>query len=123
MKILSYIAIIIVGVLISEFIHYQNNENYYGKKPNGFKRSFFRWLDKRWNNLIISAGLSFIFMTLVYNGVNSDSITEWALHKVGEGDASLDVSGVTLTGIFAALSDWVGRKTGIVKPEIFTDNE
>lgn len=123
MKILSYIAIIIIGVMISEFIHYQNNESYYLRKPIRFKRSFFRWLNRRWNNIIIGVGLSFIFMTLVYNGVNNESITEWALNKVGEGDASLDVSGVTLTGIFAALSDWIGRKTGIVKPETFTDNE
>lgn len=123
MKIISYIAIIIVGVMISEFIHYQNNEEYYAKKPNGFKRSFIRWFNRRWNNIIIGIGLSFIFMTLVYNGVNNESITEWALNKIGEGDATLDVSGVTLTGIFAALSDWIGRKTGMVKPEIFTDNE
>lgn len=109
--------------MISEFIHYQNHEDYYGKKPNGFKVSFFRWLDKRWNNVIIGVGLSFIFMTLVYSGVNNDSITSWALSKLGEGDATLEVSSYTLTGIFAALSDWIGRKTGIVKPEIFTDNE
>ena len=118
-ELLIYSAIIIVGVLASEFIHYQNHENYYGKKPNGFKVSFFRWLDKRWNNILIGLFLSAIFVSLVNNGVNNSAITEWALNKVGEGDVGLQVSGYTLTGVFSILVDWIGRKTGIVKPEKF----
>ena len=118
-ELLIYAVVIFVGVIASEFIHYQNHEYYYGKKPNGFKVSFNRWISKRWNNLIISFCLSAVFVSLVHNGVNNSAITEWALNKVGEGDVGLQVSGYTLTGVFSILVDWIGRKTGIVKPEKF----
>ena len=119
---LIYALVIIVGVLATEFIHYQNHEDYYGKKPNGFKVSFERWFSKRWNNILIGMFFSAIFVTLVHSGVNNDALTNWALNKAGEGDLSLEVSGYTLTGIFAITVDFLGRKTGIIKPEKFPED-
>ena len=118
-----YAVVIFVGVIASEFIHYQNHEYYYGKKPNGFQRSFYRWFSKRWNNMIIGFTFSAIFVTLIHSGVNNDEITQWALNKAGEGDLTLEVSGYTLTGIFSITVDWLGRKTGIIKPETFIISE
>jgi len=69
--------------------------------------------------MIIGFTFSAIFVTLIHSGVNNEEITQWALNKAGEGDLTLEVSGYTLTGIFSITVDWLGRKTGIIKPEKF----